>query len=120
MADPSAKRAHVAAKKTARALLLLAVLSLVPALGGCHTMSIRVGSGSNNIGQVTMHQYYMFFGLMRLNEVDIQRYVADYTTYDVEFGFSNRDGFFATLGDLFVSSLFLPLTVTRQTVTVKW
>ena len=67
-----------------------------------------------------MQQYYLFFGLIRLNEVDIQRVVGEYTSYDVEVGFSYRDGFWQSIGDAMVSMLFLPLTVTRQTVTVKY
>ncbi len=76
--------------------------------------------GSNGIDQQTMQQYYLFFGLVRLNEVDIQRVVGDVTSYDVEIGFSYRDGFWASIGDFLVSTLFLPLTVTRQAVTVKY
>ena len=70
----------------------------------------------------TMHQYYIFFGLIRLNEVDIQRVVGDYTSYDVDIGFAYRDGFWTwdSLGDFMISMLFLPLTVTRQAVTVKY
>lgn len=83
-------------------------------------MEYRIGMGGNGIGQQTMHQYYLFFGLFQLNEVDVQRVVGDYMSYDVEVGFSYRDGFLATLGDVFVSVLLLPLTVTRQTVTVKY
>ena len=67
-----------------------------------------------------MQQYYLFFGLVRLNDADVQRVVGDYTSYDVEVGFCNRDGFWESMGDFMVSMLFLPLTVTRQTVTVKY
>jgi hypothetical protein len=105
--------------KQRAAALLLVLLSCVPA-AGCHAMTHRVGMGGNGIGQETMQQYYLFFGLMRLNEVDIQRVVGDYTSYDIEVGFAYRDGFWASMGDLFVSTLFLPLTVTRQAVTVKY
>lgn len=93
---------------------------LMPCLPSCHATTFRVGIGGNNIGQETMHQYYLFFGLIRLNEVNIQRVVGDYTSYDVEIGFAYRDGFFDTVSDFFVSTLFLPLTVTRQAVTVKY
>ena len=99
---------------------MLVLFLLFPFLSSCHPMTIRVGMGSNGIGQSTMQQYYLFFGLVQLNEVDIQRVVGEYTSYDVEFGFSYRDGFWATMGDLFVSTLLLPLTVTRQVVTVKY
>ena len=93
----------------------------LPCLASCHATTIRVGMGANGIGQETMHQYYLFFGLIRLNEVDIQRVVGDYTSYDVEVGFAYRDGFWASIADfLFSSSFLLPLTVTRQAVTVKY
>jgi hypothetical protein len=82
----------------------------------------RIGMGGNGLGQVTMQQYYLFFGLLPLNEVDIQRVVGDFNGYDLEVGFSYRGGVWtwASLGDLMVSMLFLPLTVTRQAVTVKY
>lgn len=102
-----------------RGLLILLLLAL-PVTAGCHKTSLRVGIGGNGIGQETVQQYYLFFGLVRLNEVDTQRVIGDYTSYDVEVGFSNRDTFFETVGDLLVSLLFLPLTVTRQAVTVKY
>jgi hypothetical protein len=99
---------------------LLCVVMLMPCLTSCHATTFRVGLGGNGLGQATMHQYYLFFGLIRLNEVDIQRVVGDYTSYDVEAGFAYRDGFLTTCADFFVSTLFLPLTVTRQAVTVKY
>jgi hypothetical protein len=93
----------------------------LPGLMSCHATTFRVGMGANGIGQETVHQYYLFFGLIRLNEVDIQRVVGSYTGYDVEVGFAYRDGFWATMSDFFVSTAFLlPLTVTRQAVTVKY
>ena len=107
--------------KLRRTLLCLVLLCLPATFASCHAMTYRVGMGSNNIGKYETHQYYLFFGLVRLNEVDIQRAVSDYHSYDVEVGFAYRDGFFASLGDFFISTLFfLPLTVTRQAVTVKY
>ena len=70
--------------------------------------------GSNGIGQKTMNQYYLLFGLWRLNEVDIQRVVGDYTSYDVEV-----EDALGTWG-FFESLLLLPLTVTVRTLTVKY
>ena len=102
-----------------RALLILGLL-VSPALTSCHATTFRVGMGGNGIGQETMHQYYLFFGLIELNEVDIQRVVGDYTSYDIEAGFAYRDGFGATISDFFVSLLYLPLTVTRKAITVKY
>jgi len=99
---------------------LVMLLFALPTLTSCHVTTLRVGMGSNGISQESMQQYYLFFGLVRLNEVDIQRVVGEYTSYDVEVGFSYRDGFWQSIGDFMVSMLFLPLTVTRQTVTVKY
>ena len=115
-------RKRIAPRRTAGSAprLLLALFLLFPILSSCHPMTMRVGMGSNGIGQNTMQQYYLFFGLIQLNEVDIQRVVGDYTSYDVEFGFSYRDGFLVTMGDFFISTLLFPLTVTRQAVTVKY
>ncbi len=96
------------------------VLVALTTLTGCHVTTHRVGMGSNQISEKSMQQYYLFFGLVRLNEVDIQQVVGDYTSYDIEVGFCNRGGFWQTAGDLAVSAAFLPLTVTRQTVTVKY
>ena len=97
-------------------MLLLAL----PTLTSCHVTTVRYGMGSNGINQQSMQQYYLFFGLIRLNEVDIQRVVGNLNSYDVEIGFSYRDGFWESIGDFMVSALFFPLTVTRQTVTVKY
>lgn len=102
-----------------RVALMMLLLAL-PTMTSCHVTTLRVGMGNNGIKQESMHQYYLFFGLVRLNDIDIQRVVGDYTSYDVEAGFSYRDGFWESIGDFMVSMLFLPLTVTRQTVTVKY
>ena len=101
------------------AVLVILLLSL-PSLTSCHVTNVRVGMGSNGVRQESMQQYYLFFGLIRLNDIDIQRVVGEYTSYDVEVGFSRRDGLWESVGDFMVSMLFLPLTVTRQTVTVKY
>ena len=101
---------------TALVMLLLSLSSLT----SCHVTNVRVGMGSNGVRQESMQQYYLFFGLLSLNDVDIQRVVGEYTSYDGEGGFCNRGGFWDSVSDFMVSMLFLPLTVTRQTVTVKY
>ena len=108
--------------RCARLALLLLLLCVPPGLTSCHVTTFSVGMGSNCVHQETMQQYYLFFGLIRLNEVDIQRVVGDLTSYDVEVGFSYHDGVWtwASLGDFAVSLVLLPFTVTRQAVTVKY
>jgi hypothetical protein len=108
-------------RRQARIGVLLVLLLVSPALSGCHVTRFRVGTGGGGFHQETMHQYYLFFGLLQLNEVDIQRVVADVSGYDVEVGFSYRGGVWTldSFGDFLVSLLFLPLTVTRQAITVK-
>lgn len=58
-----------------------------------------------------MRQFYMFFGFLRLNQVEPQRYTANLSSYDIvtEFSFI----------DLVLSPLLLPLTVTSRTVVVS-
>lgn len=108
--------------RAARLGFLLLLLFVLPGLSSCHVSKFRVGMGSNGIQQETMQQYYLFFGLIPLNEVDIQRVVGDLNSYDVEVGFSYHDGVWtwASLGDFMVSLVMLPFTVTRQAVTVKY
>jgi hypothetical protein len=86
-------------------LFLAAVLNL-----GCAAHHHRVGTGQNGVGQSSMRQYYLFFGLLRLNEVDTQRLSGNLTSYEIvtERSFS----------DFLVMPLLLPLTVTSRTVTV--
>lgn len=105
-------------RKPLRGAVLLVFL-LTPWFGGCSThgmvtnvQQFRIGMGGNELGNQVMHQYYVFFGLWRLNEVDIQQVAADYTSYDVTTGCSWTD---------WLMSLFLlPLTVTRSSVRVDY
>ncbi len=82
-------------------------------LGSCgvHTHVHRVGLGPTGIGNDSMRQYYIFFGLLRLNDVDSQRMTQDLTSYEIttEYSFT----------DLLLSPLLLPWTVTSRTVTVS-
>ncbi len=105
---------------TLRRLVLAGMLLLAaPALSSCttngmfsHVHQVRVGMGGNNIGTEELHQYYCFFGLARLNEPNIQRVAAAYTSYDITTG--------CTYWDWFWSTLLLPFTVTRQTVKIDY
>lgn len=105
---------------TFRRLVLAGMLLLgTPTLSSCttngmvsHIHQVRVNMGGNGIGTDELHQYYLFFGLFRLNEPNIQRVVSTYTSYDITIG--------CTYWDWFWSTLLLPLTVTRQTVKVDY
>lgn len=103
-----------------RRLLLIGVLLLaMPGLTSCttngmvsHVHQVRVGMGGNNIGTEEMQQYYVFFGLVRLNTPNIQRVAAKYTSFDITIG--------CTYLDWFWSMLLLPFTVSRQTVKINY
>ena len=89
--------------------LLLILCSL--SLSSCLVHQHRVGGGPNGIGSATTRQYYLFFGLYRINEADSQRLTKDMTSYEVvtEFSFS----------DFLITALLSPLTVTSRSVTVN-
>lgn len=100
-------------------LLLLLCLFLPGLTTGCttngmvsHVQTIRVGMGGNQLGSHTAHQYYILFGLYRLNEVNVQSTVADFTSYDVTTGYSYFDWI--------VSLVMLPFTVSRSTVKIDY
>lgn len=58
-----------------------------------------------------MRQYYLLFGLVRVNEVNVQRLASELTSYEVDTEYS--------FVDLLLSPLLLPLTATSRTVTVR-
>ena len=59
-----------------------------------------------------MRQYYLLFGLLSLNEVNVQRQTGDLTGYEIysEYG----------LMDMLLSPLLIFVTATSRTVTVNW
>ncbi len=71
-----------------------------------------VGVGSTGMGTESMRQYYLFFGLLPLNEVNVQRETGDLTGYEIysEYGFV----------DMLLSPLLIFVTATSRTVTVNW
>jgi hypothetical protein len=77
---------------------------------GCASHVHRVGLGPTGIGSESARQYYFLFGLVRLNNVDVQRMASDLTSYTI----TTEYGFF----DLLLAPLFAVLTVTSRTVTV--
>ncbi|MBI5852585.1 MAG: hypothetical protein HZB39_16350 [Planctomycetes bacterium] len=97
--------------RIARGAFAALVLALSPGLSSCVWHEHTVGLGPSGIGQESGRQFYLFFGLLRLNEVDSQRMTHDLRGYRIttEFAFI----------DLILAPLFLPLTVTTRTVTVE-
>lgn len=78
---------------------------------GCVTHQHTVGLGPTGTNETSVRQYYIFFGLMQLNEVNVQRMSSDLTSYSIDTRFS--------FTDLLFSPVLLPFTVTSRTVTVR-
>ena len=97
--------------KVARAALVVSFLSLATGLQGCVWHEHTVGLGPSGVGSESKRQFYLFFGLLRLNEADSQRMTHDARSYRIssEFAFT----------DLLLTPFLLPLTVTTRTVTVE-
>ena len=86
--------------------MVLAVLSTP----GCLSHHHLVGLGPTGLGQESSRQFYMLFGLVRMNEVDPQRMAGDLTSYTVDSEFSFLD--------LLLAPILLPFSFTSRTVTV--
>jgi hypothetical protein len=99
-------------RRTAARLALTAVLGCAAAgLGGCSIHEHTVGLGPNGIDEVSGRQYYLLFGLLRLNEVDSQRMAGNLTSYRVTTSWS--------FTDILLSPFLIFLTVSTRTVTVE-
>ena len=70
-----------------------------------------VGLGPTGLGEVSTRQFYLLFGLIRVNEVNVQRMASDLTGYSIATEFS--------LVDLLLAPVLLPFTATSRTVTVR-
>ncbi len=90
----------------------LLATSFLALLCGCMGHTHVVGVGPTGLGSDTMRQYYLFFGLMPLNEVNVQRATGDLVGYEIhtEYG----------LMDILFSPLLILVTGTSRTVTVNW
>ena len=97
--------------KSGRPLALACLLALLLAPSACQVHTHRVGGGPTGIGQESERQFYLFFGLVQINDVDVQRYAADLTSYEIRSEFS--------WVDLLLAPLLMPFTVTTRTVTVS-
>lgn len=89
---------------------------VVPALLACLLASCvchehRIGLGPSGTGSASKRQFYLLFGLVRANEVDVQRLATDLTSYSIETEYS--------LVDLLLQPFLLPFTITSRTVTVN-
>ena len=93
-----------------RTTLLALVLLLAPS--SCFVHEHRVGLGPVGIDTASARQYYLFFGLVRLNEVDAQRLALGKTSFSVRTGF--------TFWDLVLAPFLLPFTMSSRGVTVQW
>jgi len=92
----------------ARVLVLILALA---SLSSCLSHQHRVGGGPNGIGSDSTRQFYLFFGLMQINEADHLRLTRDMTSYEI---ISEM-----TFTDFMIATLLFPLTVTSRTVTVQ-
>ncbi len=70
-----------------------------------------VGLGPTGLGETSKRQFFLFFGLMSISEVNVQNMAGNLTSYSVESEYS--------FTDLLLFPVLLPLTVTSRTVTVK-
>jgi len=90
------------------ALVLACLLAVLPS---CMTFHHKVHNGALGTVEVTRHQYFFLFGLVNLNRVDSAAMASPQKSYTVETGF--------TFTDLLVSAVLSPLSIVRQTVTVR-
>lgn len=93
-----------------RRVLGVLLLLLAYFLSGCVSHQHRVGVGPTGVGESSARQLYLFFGLMTVNDVDVQRLTDNLTGYAIETEFS--------FIDLLLTPVLLPFTMTSRTVTV--
>ena len=77
----------------------------------CVSHTHRIGLGPTGLGSESARQYYLFFGLVAINDVDVQRLAGDLSSYEIDSRFS--------FVDFLLTPLMLPFTVTSRTVTVS-
>lgn len=103
------RRVHTPSLTTARSRLL--ALLLLALTTSCVSHRHSIGLGSTGTGEENSRQYYLFFGLINVNEINAQRMADGLTSYQIE----TRYGFW----DLMLQPLLLPLTMTTRTITVR-
>jgi hypothetical protein len=87
-----------------------AALALLLA-AGCVAHRHRIGGGPTDLGETSARQFYVLFGLVRWNDVDVRRLNQDLVSYEVETRFGWTDALLAPL--------LLPFTATSRTVVVR-
>lgn len=95
-----------------RVCTLVVVLVLLVCPSACLVHEHRVGLGPVGVGEAAARQYYLFFGLVRLNNVDAQRLAVGKTSFSVRTGF--------TFVDILLAPFLAPFTITTRTVAVGW
>lgn len=100
---------HVPSTSSIRRCCLLPLAALLAS--GCMVHTHTVGLGATGSGAQVARQYYCFFGLVRVNEVDAQRLAPELTSYTVETSFG--------AWDFVLMPLLLPFTATSRTVVVR-
>lgn len=103
----ASKPASVRARRCARTLACIALLGLG---AGCVSHHHVVGVGPTGVGEESVRQYYILFGMIAFNEVDTLRMAGGLNGYAVETSY--------TLTDMLLMPFLLPLTTTSRTVTV--
>lgn len=83
----------------------------VASTSGCVSHVHNIGLGSTGSEELVERQYYWFFGLIEVNEVNAQRMAGDLTSYSIETKF----GFI----DFLLTPFLLPLLSTSRTVIVR-
>jgi len=77
----------------------------------CYVNTHRIGTGPTGLGEESARQYYILFGLLQLNDVNVQRMAGDLTGYEI------------TTKRSFTDYLLFPVlgwfTITSRTVTVR-
>ncbi|HHI78936.1 MAG TPA: hypothetical protein ENK02_03060 [Planctomycetes bacterium] len=88
---------------------LLLILCLVSS--GCMTQVHTVGAGPTGTEVVRGRNWYLFFGLARLNGLDPERLAGEATSYRVTTEYTIWDGI--------LNLIFFPLTIRTKSVWVE-
>lgn len=91
--------------------LHLTALLLLVLTASCVSHRHAIGLGSTGTGEQQSRQYYLFFGLMTVNDISAQRMADGLTSYEIETSYG--------IWDFLLQPLILPLTLTTRTVTVR-
>ena len=88
--------------------LSLCLFLVAPA---CYVNTHRIGSGPTGEGEESARQFYIFFGALQLNDVNVQSMAADLSSYEI------------TTKRSFTDYLLFPIlgwfTITSRTVIVR-